>query len=207
MAGSTGTRQTIHTQSISVRAALTHAAPPRRRRRAFDWSTAVIAAMALASAATVYARDGREHFFAILLGDVTLFAEMLPKVLAGCLIGAFVTLLLPREMVARWVGHESGFPGLLIAAFFGFLLPGGPITIYPVAGAFLVMGADAGAVVAFIVSWTLIGYTRALVWELPFFGSDFVLWRIIEALPLPIIAGLLARIAVRAGFNYRDDNQ
>ena len=97
-----------------------------------------------------------------------------------------------------------GFTGLLIAAFFGFLLPGGPITIYPVAGAFLVMGADAGAVVAFIVSWTLIGYTRALVWELPFFGSDFVIWRIVEALPLPIIAGLLARIVVRAGFEYRE---
>lgn len=200
-------RQTFHTQSTSVRAALTPTAPPRRRRRAFDWSTAVIAGMAIAAATTVYVRDGREHFFAILLGDVTLFAEMLPKVLAGCLIGAFVTLLLPREMVARWVGHESGFPGLLIAAFFGFLLPGGPITIYPVAGAFLVMGADAGAVVAFIVSWTLIGYTRALVWELPFFGSDFVLWRIIGALPLPIIAGMLARIAVRAGFKYRESDQ
>jgi uncharacterized membrane protein YraQ (UPF0718 family) len=183
--------------------ALTESAPPRRRRRAFDWSTAIIAALAFAAAATVYARDGREHFFTILLGDVTLFGEMLPKVLAGCLIGAFVTLLLPREMVARWVGHESGFMGLLIAAFFGFLLPGGPITIYPVAGAFLIMGADAGAVVAFIVSWTLIGYTRALVWELPFFGADFVIWRILAALPLPIIAGLLARLAVRAGFEYR----
>ena len=159
--------------------------------------------LAFAAAATVYARDGREHFLTILLGDVTLFGEMLPKVLAGCLIGAFVTLLLPREMVARWVGHESGFMGLLIAAFFGFLLPGGPITIYPVAGAFLIMGADAGAVVAFIVSWTLIGYTRALVWELPFFGADFVIWRILAALPLPIIAGVLARLAVRAGFEYR----
>jgi uncharacterized membrane protein YraQ (UPF0718 family) len=181
---------------------LTESAPPRRRRRAFDWSTAIIAVLAFAAAATVYARDGREHFVTILLGDVTLFGEMLPKVLAGCLIGAFVTLL-PREMVARWVGHESGFMGLLIAAFFGFLLPGGPITIYPVAGAFLIMGADAGAVVAFIVSWTLIGYTRALVWELPFFGADFVIWRILAALPLPIIAGLLARLAVRAGFEYR----
>src|SRR6185437_9848565 len=39
-----------------------------------------------------------------------------------------------------------------------------------------------------ITSWTLIGYTRALVWELPFFGADFVIWRIVEALPLPIIA-------------------
>jgi uncharacterized membrane protein YraQ (UPF0718 family) len=171
-----------------------------RRRRVFDCSTATIAALACAAATTVYFRDGHERFLTILLGDVTLFAEMLPKVLAGCLIGAFVTLLLPRELVARWVGHESGFTGLLIAAFFGFLLPGGPVTIYPVAGAFLVMGADAGAVVAFIVSWTLIGYTRALVWELPFFGSEFVIWRIAEALPLPVIAGVLARIAIRAGF-------
>jgi uncharacterized membrane protein YraQ (UPF0718 family) len=178
---------------------------PRRRRRAFDWSTAVIALLAFTAAATVYLRDGHQRFLDVLISDVSLFGEVLPKVLAGCLIGAFVTLLLPRELVARWVGHESGFAGLLIATFFGFLLPGGPITIYPVAGALLVMGADAGAIVAFIVSWTLIGYTRALVWELPFFGADFVIWRMVAAIPLPILAGLLARIAVRAGFQYRDE--
>lgn len=174
--------------------------PARRRRRAFDWSTAVIAILAVGAAATVYWRDGREHFLVVLESDLTLFGDMLPKVLAGCLIGAFITLLLPREKVARWVGHESGLAGLFVAAAFGFILPGGPFTIYPVAGAFLLMGADAGAVVAFIVSWTMIGTTRALVWELPFFGSEFVLWRIVEALPLPIIAGLLARLAVKAGF-------
>jgi uncharacterized membrane protein YraQ (UPF0718 family) len=183
-----------------VRAALTDSPPSRPRRRAFDWSTIVIAAVAFGAAGAVYWRDGREHFLDILGGDLALFAATLPKVLAGCLIGALVTMVLPRELVARWVGHESGLAGLLIATFFGFLLPGGPITIYPVAGAFLAMGADAGAVCAFIVSWTLIGYTRALVWELPFFGAHFVVWRILAALPLPIIVGLLARIAVRAGF-------
>lgn len=181
---------------------MTDSAPAKPRRRAFDWSTAIIAAVAFAAAAAVYWRDGPTHFLDVLGGDVALFAEMLPKVLAGCLIGALVTMILPRELVARWVGHESGLTGLLIASFFGFLLPGGPITIYPVAGAFLVMGADAGAVCAFIVSWTLLGYTRALVWELPFFGAHFVIWRILGALPLPIIAGLLARIAVQAGFHY-----
>jgi uncharacterized membrane protein YraQ (UPF0718 family) len=185
------------------RVPLNQAVPPRRRRRAFDWSTAAIALVAGAAALTVYWRDGSEAFYAILDSDVMLFGDMLPKVVAGCLIGAFIALLLPREMVARWVGHESGFAGLLIAAAFGFILPGGPYTIYPVASAFLVMGADAGAVVAFVVSWTLIGYTRALVWELPFFGSDFVIWRIVEALPLPIIAGLLARIAVKVGFPHQ----
>jgi len=179
----------------------------RRPRRAFDTSTAVIALLSGSAAAAVYVRDGSARFLEILVGDVTLFGEMLPKVLAGCLIGAFVTLLLPRELVARWVGHESGFAGLLIAALFGMILPGGPITIYPVAGAFLAMGADAGAVVAFITSWTLVGYTRALVWELPFFGSDFVMWRIVAALPLPILAGIFARVAVRAGFPVRKDGE
>jgi uncharacterized membrane protein YraQ (UPF0718 family) len=176
----------------------------RRRRRAFDWSTAAIAMLAGAAALTVYMRDGSEAFYSILFSDLKLFANMLPKVLAGCLIGAFVTLLLPREMVARWVGHESGVSGLLIAIAFGAILPGGPLTIYPVAGAFLLMGADAGAVVAFIVSWTLIGYNRALIWELPFFGNEFVIWRILEALPLPFLAGILARLAIKAGFPHED---
>ena len=172
---------------------------PSRHRRAIDWSIAGIAALAVTAAAIVYWRDGRERFLDILGDDTLLLAEMLPKVAAGCLIAAFVTTLLPRETVARWIGHESGLAGLLIGAAFGVILPGGPFTIYPVAGALIVMGADAGAVVAFITSWTLLGYTRALVWELPFFGPHFVIWRIVEALPLPIVAGLLARVVIKAG--------
>ena len=79
-------------------------APIRRPTRAFDWSAAVIAALAATAAVTVYLRDGQARFLSILTDDLGLFGEMLPKVLAGCLIGAFVTLLLPRELVARWVG-------------------------------------------------------------------------------------------------------
>ena len=123
---------------------------------------------------------------------------MLPKMAAGCLIAAFVTRLLPREVVARVVGGEFGLLGLLVAMMMGAVLPGGPLTIYPVAGAFLVLGADVGTAVAFITAWNLLGYNRALIWELPFFGPEFVGWRILIALPLPIIAGLLARMAARA---------
>ena len=169
----------------------------RRPRRAFDWSTAVIATLAFGSAAFVYWRDGQTRFLAILVDDLSLFGIMLPKVLAGCLIGAFVTLLLPRETIVKWVGAESGISGILVATVAGAILPGGPFTIYPVAGAFLIAGADVGAACAFVISWTLIGYTRAIVWELPFFGLDFVTWRIIFSLPLPILAGLLARYAWR----------
>jgi uncharacterized membrane protein YraQ (UPF0718 family) len=165
----------------------------RRPRRAFDWSAAVIATLAITSAVTVLVRDGRERFLAILTDDLGLFGVMLPNVMAGCFIGAFVTLLLPREKVAHWVGAESGIGGILIATIAGAIMPGGPFTIYPVAGAFLAAGADAGAACAFVIAWTLIGYTRAIVWELPFFGLDFVAWRILFSLPLPILAGIAAR--------------
>jgi uncharacterized membrane protein YraQ (UPF0718 family) len=165
----------------------------RRPRRPFDWSTAVIAILVVTAAVAVYVRQGQARFLDILFGDFDLFAWMLPKVLAACLIAAFVAVLLPRDQVARWVGEESGLLGLVIGAIAGIILPGGPLTIFPVAGAFLAVGADIGATVAFVTSWMLLGYSRVLVWELPFFGVDFVFWRMLVALPLPIIAGLLAR--------------
>src|SRR5208282_3083887 len=142
----------------------------RRRRKPFDLSTALVFAISATSAVTVYVREGTDRFLSILNSDVLLFGNMLPKMLAGCLIGGFVTLLLPREMVARLVGAESGLLGLFIASATGAVLPGGPFTIYPVAGAFLAIGADAGTTIAFITSWMLLGYNRALIWELPFFG-------------------------------------
>jgi uncharacterized membrane protein YraQ (UPF0718 family) len=171
-------------------------APRRPKRKPVDWSTAVIAALVLGCAVQVYLRDGPQRVLQILIDDIDLFAIMLPKVVAGCLIGAYVALLLPRELVARWLGGESGLAGLIIATLAGIIFPGGPITIYPVAAALLSVGADAGVAAAFVISWTLLGYSRALVWELPFFGPDFVVWRMAVALPLPIVAGLLARVVL-----------
>ena len=169
----------------------------RRRPSSFEWSTAVIGGASLTSGIIVLVRDGSARALAILTHDLEIFVSMLPKMMAGCLVSAFVTRLLPREVVARLVGTESGFLGLLIATLMGAVLPGGPITIYPLAGAFLVLGADAGTAIAFITAWNLLGYNRALIWEMPFFGVDFVLWRILVAVPLPFLAGALARGVTR----------
>ncbi|HEX2216421.1 MAG TPA: permease [Xanthobacteraceae bacterium] len=178
---------------------------PRPRPGALDWSTGLLAFLVVAAAVTVYVRDGGAKFLEILTIDAWLFVNMLPNLLAGCLVGAFIALLLPREMVNRWVGAESGFTGILIATLAGAILPGGPFTIYPIAATLAMLGADIGAIVALIVSWSLLGYSRALIWELPFFGVDFVGWRVLLATPLPFIAGLLARPIARAiGARLRD---
>src|SRR5215472_3972825 len=151
----------------------------RLKRKPFDWSTAVITVCMVAAAIVVYLRDGSARFAAVFYNDASIFIDILPK------------------MVARWVGAESGFAGLLIATFAGAVMPGGPVTVYPVAGAFLAVGADVGAALAFVTSWTLLGYARALVWELPFFGPDFVLWRMAVAPLFPLFVGVLGRIVAQ----------
>jgi uncharacterized membrane protein YraQ (UPF0718 family) len=166
---------------------------PARKRKPVGWSTISIAVLVAVSAALVYRRDGTAGVWEILKHDLTLFGGILPRVLAGCLLGAFITEILPHERVSRSLGPNSGLKGLLIGAAFGAILPGGPFTAYPVASALLTVGADFGATIAMVVSWTLIGYGRAIAWELPIMGTDFTVWRIVISLPLPILAGALGR--------------
>jgi uncharacterized membrane protein YraQ (UPF0718 family) len=166
---------------------------PGRIRKPIGWSTISIAVLVAISAALVYRRDGVAGVWEILKHDLALFGGILPRVLAGCLLGAFITEILPHEKVSRSLGPASGLKGLLIGAAFGAILPGGPFTAYPVASALLTVGADFGATIAMVVSWTLIGYGRAVAWELPIMGTDFTIWRIVISLPLPILAGALGR--------------
>jgi uncharacterized membrane protein YraQ (UPF0718 family) len=169
-------------------------AAPRKKRKPVGWSMIFIAVLVAVCVVLVWRRDGTSGVMEIFSSDVWLFGEILPRVLAGCLLGAFITEILPHEKVSRALGPESGLKGLLIGTAFGAILPGGPFTAYPVAAALLTVGADFGATIAMVVSWTLIGYGRAVAWELPILGADFTLWRIILSLPIPIMAGALGRL-------------
>jgi uncharacterized membrane protein YraQ (UPF0718 family) len=167
---------------------------PRRARKPIGWSMITIGVLVAVSASLVYRRDGTDGVLEILSHDLTLFGGILPRVLAGCLLGAFIAEVLPHEKVSMALGPNSGLRGLLIGTAFGAILPGGPFTAYPVASALLSVGADFGATIAMVVSWTLIGYGRAVAWELPIMGTEFTLWRILISLPLPILAGALGRL-------------
>ncbi len=168
--------------------------PPGRVRKPIGWSMISILVLVLVCAGLVWRRDGADGVIEILTHDLSLFGGILPRVLAGCLLGAFIAEILPHEKVSRSLGPKSGLKGLLIGTAFGAILPGGPFTAYPVAAALLTVGADFGATIAMVVSWTLIGYGRAVAWELPIMGTEFTLWRIVISLPLPVLAGAFGRL-------------
>lgn len=167
---------------------------PAPRRRLLDPGLVVIIVLAVAGAIATYRDRGLGAVWRVVEEDSLLFIEILPKVAAGCLIGALITLLVPRETIVKLAGSESGLRGLLIATLAGILMPGGPFTVFPVTVAFLSIGADAGAAIAFVTAWHIIGLNRAIIWEMPFFGAHFVAMRVAVSIIFPIAIGFAARL-------------
>lgn len=166
---------------------------PTGRRRPSDAGLLVVGLVAIGAGLLCYVLKGPEVFLATLGDELGLLLAVLPKVAAGLLLSGLLTVLLPRDKVARWMGARSGLRGLVLAGAVGALLPGGPMMAFPLGVALRSAGADVGTVVAFLVGWALLSVNRTLVWELSFFPQDFVYLRYGLSLALPVLLGLAAR--------------
>ena len=140
-----------------------------------------------------YQMLGPEAFQAAVREDLKLVTGMLPRVIAALTVAGMIWVLLPRDRLSRLIGKKSGFRGLVIATAAGVITPGGPASAYPLLAVMGSAGADRGALVAYITSWAILGMQRILIWDLPFMGAEFSLTRFLVCLPLPILAGLIAR--------------
>ncbi|MEM6382186.1 MAG: permease [Pseudomonadota bacterium] len=169
-------------------------AGPRRQPLHKDIGFVFILVLSGGAAVGVYVRDGLSRFQEILWDDILLWLTILPKVIGGVLVAAFLRVLLPKEVVARWIGERSGLKGLVVATLAGATIPGGPFTIFPIATSLYLSGADRGSTIAFITAWLTVGINRAIVWELSFFGTEFVIVRTLVSLPVPILCGVAARL-------------
>ncbi|MGE3711247.1 MAG: permease [Hyphomicrobiaceae bacterium] len=160
----------------------------------FGASFWVFGAGALIAGTACFLTLGADAFNASISGDIDLLLLLIPRFAAGMLIAAFVKELLPRERIANYVGDGAGVSAIGIAAVVGAMTPGGPMTSFPLVRALQDAGTGRGPLVAYITSWSTLGFQRVLNWELPLLGPDLTALRAIVSLPLPIIAGLIARM-------------
>ena len=153
----------------------------------------VFVGLAIASGVLCFSLAGLSAVSDALIKAATLLVVILPQLAGGLLIGGLVQQIIAAEKIAALLGSSSGLRGLVIATFAGALTPGGPFTSFPIVYALWMAGAEVGALIAYIASWSLLGFARVIVWELPLMGAEFTWIRVLVSLPLPIIAGLLAR--------------
>ena len=153
----------------------------------------ILSAVALIAAALVWTTQGPAAVNAALGKAWPLLLMVLPAMLAGLLLAGSLKQLIPPGALAQWMGAESGWRGLIVAALAGMATPGGPMATFPIVLVLARAGADRGAVVCYIVSWALNGLQRILVWEVPLLGADFALLRLLCGLPLGVLAGMIAR--------------
>jgi uncharacterized membrane protein YraQ (UPF0718 family) len=151
-------------------------------------------ALAAVSAAGVWLRDGPGEVLDALQHAGTLLLGIAPVIALALFLGGYVQALLPRKLVTRWLGEDGGAGRYLLAIGAGVLTPAGPFGAFPLLLALSRAGAPFDVCVVYLSAWATLGLHRIVIWELPFLGTDFVLLRVLASLPVPIAAGLLARL-------------
>lgn len=138
-----------------------------------------------------YLRGG-EHIIG-LKSALNMVVEILPLLIFAFIVAGMVQVLLPRELLSKWVGLESGMRGIFIGTIAGGLSPGGPYVSLPVVAGLLRAGASVGTMVAFLTGWSLWAVSR-LPMDVGILGWRFTIIRLLCTFFFPPIAGYLAQV-------------
>jgi uncharacterized membrane protein YraQ (UPF0718 family) len=152
--------------------------------------TVIMGVIAIVLLVIVYQRGGGEHILGLKLAG-NLLLQIIPILIFAFIIAGMIQVLVPTEMISRWVGAESGFRGILIGTAIGGFMPGGPYVSLPIAAGLLRAGAGIGTMVALITAWSLLAFARLPI-EIGLIGWKFTLIRLACVFFFPPIAGLIA---------------
>ena len=158
-----------------------------------DTSTAVMMAAAVIMLIAVYwkspdrAQQGLNATGSLLL-------EITPRMIAAFTLAGLFQAVVPQELIVGWMGHGSGWKGLLIGMSLGGVTPGGPMTHFPVIASLFKMGVGIGPLVAYLTAWSLFGLQRVIMWEIPFLGPKVVAIRVAVSFFFPLVAGWLCEM-------------
>lgn len=166
--------------------------PPLRKRVKWDLFFLALSIAAFAALSLAYRDKGSRA----LRVSWEYFQEMvfiLPAVMV--LMGLFAVWV-RREAVVKYLGHESGLPGLALSILLG-TLPTGPLYVaFPLAAMLLAKGARVANVMAFLSAWACIKLPLELM-ELQFLGWKFTFLRLGLTVALVIPMSLLAEVLYR----------
>ena len=160
-----------------------------------DTTTLILAAVAAILLVIAFWRGRDLPQAGLLAGGRTLWRN-LPILLLGFAIAGLVQVLVPREVISRWLGDQAGVKGVLLACLVGGLVPGPPYAVFPLVAGFYKAGAGLGAVVGFVSAWSLWSVSRLPI-EMALIEPRAALIRYSITFAVPPLAGLFAYAVAR----------
>jgi uncharacterized membrane protein YraQ (UPF0718 family) len=154
--------------------------------------TLVMAFLAIILLIMGYSKGEGQHI-AGLKSALKMTTEILPLLVFAFIMAGMIQVLLPQELLAKWIGEESGIRGIILGTLAGGITPGGPYVSLPLAAGFLRAGAGIGTMVAFLTAWSLWAITR-MPMEIGIMGWKFTFVRLVCTFFFPPIAGFLAQM-------------
>src|SRR4030042_6532447 len=165
--------------------------PSKKRKSNMLIPTIIMAVLAIGLVVYGYYKGEGQHTIGLKSAmDMTI--QVLPLLIFAFIVAGMVQVLVPQEVLSKWVGEESGLRGILIGTVAGGLSPGGPYVSLPLAAALFKSGASMGTMVAYLTGWSLWAIAR-LPMEVGILGWRFTLIRFVSTFIFPPIAGLIAQ--------------
>ena len=169
--------------------------PERKGSKNMDTTTLILAVVAAVLLVIAFWR-GRDLPLAGLLAAGRTLWRNLPLLLLSFVVAGLAQVLIPRELITRWLGADAGTKGILIGCVVGGLVPGSPYATFPLVAVLYRSGASMGAVVGFVSAWALWSLSRLPV-EIALIDSRPALIRYAVTFVGPPITGLLAEAVAR----------
>jgi uncharacterized membrane protein YraQ (UPF0718 family) len=162
------------------------------KRKNMDPSFWILAALT-ATALAIAAARGRELPLQAVFATGRMLRGVLPELALGFLLAGLFEVLMPARTLSTWLGSERGTRGIFVGWGVGLLLPGGPYLVFPIVASLFAKGAGAGALIALISAKTLVSPIRMLTYEAPLLGWPLTLARLLPALFLPPLLGIVGQ--------------
>jgi uncharacterized membrane protein YraQ (UPF0718 family) len=138
--------------------------------------------------------DKRKTIIGLKKG-LKMFLGILPALLNILIFVSVLLYFIPGEIIARWMGRDSGFTGMAIAALVGSvsLIPG--FISFPLAAMLLKSGVGYNIIAIFITTLMMVG-VLTLPLEAKYFGTRVAILRNVLSFIGAIVIGLLVGVFI-----------
>lgn len=119
--------------------------------------------------------------------------EIIPVAIPAFLAIGLIEVLVPKQVIADWLGHEAGWKGVWLGCLLGTVSPGGRFATFTIVASLYRGGAGLGTMTSYITSWALWSVGNLTI-EAALVSPKFMFFRLLSTLLLPPLAGGIAYV-------------